>query len=63
MASVKLSVGAIHKDRRGFKWAVIREDKGYAYPFVAVNAKGLEQSFTDGGRWSNYCAFEYDLVE
>jgi hypothetical protein len=62
MSSVKLSVGDIRKDRRGFKWCVMREDKGFRYPFVAVNAKGLEMSYAEDGRWSFHCATEYDLV-
>jgi hypothetical protein len=62
MAFDKLSVGDIRKDRRGYKWAVVRHDKDFRYPFVAVNALGLEMSYAEDGRWSFHCATEYDLV-
>lgn len=54
--------GGRYYDRTGKVWRVYKEDKGYAYPYLAENGKGQVQSFTAEGRWSNLAENEMDLV-
>ncbi len=56
-----LSIGQTYKDRGGNTWTILKEDKGFRYPFVAQSDKGWVQSFTSDGRWSHHTNFIFDL--
>ncbi len=57
-----IKLGQVMRDRRGIAWRVVKEDTGYRYPFVAVDANGSLQTYTQDGRWSNHVSSPYDLI-